>query len=239
VRFQNRRYSPDEKRIILVKHGFIKDGLIAPLGLGAFFSPLTKERKMNSKSKSITKKLVTTAMFSALAYALSYLEFPLFPAAPFLKLDFSAVFIVLVGFLFGPISGVSACAVKELLCFLTKSSTGGVGELANFIITTAFVIVPSVVYRYKKGFKTVVITLVIACILQTGVSLLVNKFINFPFFMGSVPFVPNETSNKMFSMLWIYVLAFNAIKSVAISIVTILLYKKVSYLFKKINLQNV
>ena len=56
--------------------------------------------------------------------------------------------------------------------------------------------------------------------------------------MGSVPFVPNETSNQMFSILWVYVMAFNAIKSVAISIVTILLYKKVSYIFKKINLQN-
>jgi riboflavin transporter FmnP len=56
--------------------------------------------------------------------------------------------------------------------------------------------------------------------------------------MGSVPFVPNATSENMFSMLWGYVLAFNVIKSVIISVVTILLYKKVSYLFRKINLQN-
>jgi riboflavin transporter FmnP len=69
-------------------------------------------------------------------------------------------------------------------------------------------------------------------------SLLVNKFINFPFFMGSVPFVPNQASNGAFASLWPYVLAFNAIKSVAISIVTILLYKRISYLFKKINLQS-
>ena len=56
--------------------------------------------------------------------------------------------------------------------------------------------------------------------------------------MGSVPFVPNETSESMFSILWVYVLAFNAIKSVVISVLTVVLYKKTSYLFKKINLQN-
>ena len=187
-----------------------------------------------------TKNVAGMAVFSALSFVIYLLEIPIFAGTPasFLELDFSNVFVMLAGFMYGPIPAIIISAVKEAI-HITVGSTGGVGELANFIITTAFVIVPSVVYRYKKGFKTVVITLVIACILQTGVSLLVNKFINFPFFMGSVPFVPNETSNKMFSTLWIYVLAFNAIKSVAISIVTILLYKKVSYLFKKINLQNV
>ena len=186
-----------------------------------------------------TKNISGMAVFSALSFVIYLLEIPIFAGTPasFLELDFSNVFVMLAGFMYGPIPAVIITAVKEAI-HISVGSTGGVGELANFIITSAFVLVPSIVYRYKKGFKTVIITLIIACLLQTGVSLLVNKFINFPFFMGSVPFVPNEISNKMFSMLWGYVLAFNLIKSVAISVVTVLLYKKVSYLFKKINLQN-
>lgn len=186
-----------------------------------------------------TKNISGMAVFSALSFVIYLLEFPIFAGTPasFLELDFSNVFVMLAGFMYGPIPAVIITAVKEAI-HIAVGSTGGVGELANFIITTAFVLVPSIVYRYKKGFKTVVITLIIACILQTGVSLLVNKFINFPFFTGSLPFVTTPTSNGMFSSLWVYVMAFNAIKSVAISIVTILLYKKVSYLFKKINLQN-
>ena len=117
-------------------------------------------------------------------------------------------------------------------------TTGGVGELAHLIITTAYFLIPTIVYRYKKGISTVIITLLVASAVQVGISLLVNKFINFPFFTGSAPFVPTETSNGMFSTLWTYILLFNAIKSVVISIITVLLYKKVSYLFKKINLQN-
>ena len=186
-----------------------------------------------------TKNISGMAVFSALSFVIYLLEIPIFAGTPasFLELDFSNVFVMLAGFMYGPVTAIIITAVKEAI-HISVGTTGGVGELANFLITSAFVLVPSIVYRYKKGFKTVVITLIIACLLQTGVSLLVNKFINFPLFMGSIPFVPNEISNKMFSMLWGYVLAFNLIKSVAISLVTILLYKKVSYLFKKINLQN-
>ena len=44
------------------------------------------------RAYSMTKVLAGSAIFAALAYLVSFLEFPVFPAAPFLKLDFSAVF---------------------------------------------------------------------------------------------------------------------------------------------------
>ena len=186
-----------------------------------------------------TKNIAGMAVFSALSFVIYLLEIPIFAGTPasFLELDLSKVLVMLAGFMYGPIPAIIVTVVKELI-HITVGSTGGVGELANTIITTAYVLVPSIVYYYKKGFKTVIFTLLIACAIQTAISLLVNKYINFPFFMGGAPFVPNETSNSMFATLWTYVLLFNAIKSVVISIITILLYKKVSYLFKKINLQN-
>ena len=186
-----------------------------------------------------TKNVAGMAVLSALSFVIYLLEIPIFAGTPasFLELDFSNVFVMLAGFMYGPIPALIISLVKESI-HIAVGSTGGVGELANMIITTAYVLLPSIVYRYKKGIKPVIITLLIACFIQTSVSLLVNKFINFPFFMGGAPFVPTAKSNEMFSILWPYVLGFNAIKSVAISLVTILLYKKVSYLFKKINLQN-
>lgn len=191
------------------------------------------------KNVFTTKNVAGMAVFTALSFVIYLLEIPIFAGTPasFLELDFSNVFVMLAGFMYGPIPAVIITVLKELI-HIAVGSTGGVGELANIIITLSFVLLPSIVYQYKKGIKTVVLTLVIACVIQVGISLLVNKFINFPFFMGSVPFVPNATSNSAFEMLWTYVLAFNAIKSVAISIVTIFLYKKVSYIFKKINLKN-
>ncbi len=176
---------------------------------------------------SNTKRLVGTAVFSALSYVVSMLEFPIFPATPFLKLDFSAVFLLLSGFIFGTIYGIGACAIKELICFMTKSSTGGVGELANFLVISAFILIPTLVYQYKKGIKVVILTLIIACFVQVSLSLLVNRFINFPLYMGS-------GAKSFFESVWEFVAIFNLIKSVAISIITILLYKKLSALIKSI-----
>ncbi len=177
--------------------------------------------------KSTTKKLAGTAIFSALSFLVSFLEFPIFPAVDFLKLDFSLVFILLAGFSFGALSGISCCVIKELFRFMIGSATGGVGELANLLITLAFILVPTIIYQYKKGFFFVVIGLVIGAFLEVGVALLTNRFINFPLFMGS-------SAKDVFNSVWHFVALFNLIKSVAVSVVSILLYKRISTLIKKI-----
>ena len=61
-----------------------------------------------------TKRLVGTALFAALAYLISFFEFPIFPAAPFLKLDFSAVFVALAAFIFGRFRGLWYVLLKNL-----------------------------------------------------------------------------------------------------------------------------
>lgn len=178
------------------------------------------------KKLSATKKIAGTAVFTALAFILSFLEIPLFPAAPFLKLDFSLAALMLAAFIYGPVSGASACALKELLCAL-KSSTGGVGEIANAVVSLGFILLPSIVYVYKKGLKTVIISLVAACFIQVALSLFANRYINFPLYMGA-------NAREMFLSLYPYIIAFNFIKSVSVSVITILLYKRVSGFIKKI-----
>ena len=186
-----------------------------------------------------TKTVAGIAVFSALSFIVYLLEIPIFSGTPasFLELDLSNVFVLLAGFMYGPIGSVIVTIVKESI-HIAVGSTGGVGELANVIITLFYVLIPSIVYLYKKGFKVVVISLIGACAVQVSISLIVNRYINFPFFMGSVPFAPNAVSESAFKQLFGYIIAFNAIKSVAISGITLIIYKKISALFKKINLQN-
>lgn len=185
----------------------------------------------NTQARRARRKLFSAsgiaklAMLSALAFAVSYLEFPIFPAAPFLQMDFSLVFVLLGGFLYGPAAAIVISGIKECLRLFT-SGTAGVGELANFIVTVSFVVVPTLVYRFKKGLPVVILTLAVGCFLEIGVSLLTNRYINFPLFMG-------EGAAAQFELLWWYVLLFNLIKSVAVSLVTVLLYKRISWLFNK------
>lgn len=168
------------------------------------------------------KKIATMAIMTALAYCVRFIEFPIFPAAMFLELDFSGVFILLVGFLYGPIEGVIVLVIEELL-HLPVGSTGGVGEVANIIAMSVFILIPSVAYRFKKGLKVVIPSLIASTILLGAVSLLVNRYINFPFFM-------KDAAAESFAALWYYVLFFNLIKGAAISVITYLLYKPLSKL---------
>lgn len=181
--------------------------------------------------KNITRQIVGTALFSALSFVVSLLEFPIFPAASFLKLDFSAVFVLLGGFMYGPVAGVIICAVKELIRFAMGSGTGGVGEIANFLVIFSLIIVPTTVYRFKKGLPVVIITLIIGVLCMTGAALISNRFIMFPLYMG-------EGAVSAFNSLWYYIIFFNLIKGVAVSAIVFLLYKRLSALFRKINLQS-
>lgn len=170
-------------------------------------------------------RIAKLALLTALAYVVTFLEFPIFPAAPFLQLDFSNVFLLLGGFLYGPLAAIVISLLKECLSLL-DTSTGGVGEIANFLINFAFYIVPTIVYRYKKGLKWVIPMLAIGVILQIGAGLLVNRYINFPLYMGA-------GAQASFEALWWYIILFNLIKGVAVSAVTVLLYKRISWLFRK------
>lgn len=175
------------------------------------------------KKRFSAKRLALIATFVAVSYVVSLFDFPIFPAVPFLKLDFGNVFILLISFLLGPIEGLIVCVLKESFRML-----GGtvVGELANMMITASFILLPAIVYQYKKGLKSVIACLGVACLLATGVALLTNRFINFPLYMG-------ENAGAVFAESFWFIFAFNLIKTVAVSLLTVLLYKRLSNFLKK------
>lgn len=172
-------------------------------------------------------RLAYMALFTALAYVVTFLEFPIFPATPFLKLDFANVFFAIEGFIFGPVEAIVSIGIKECLS-LIDSSTAGVGELANFIMSVAYVIVPATAYRFLKGRKWVAVFLVIACAVQIGSSMLVNRYINFPFFGNLYGF----DGVAMFQKTWEFVVLFNLIKSVSVGVLVFLVYKPLSKFIK-------
>lgn len=185
----------------------------------------------NYNGKLSTKKLVALALFTAFAFIFSFWSFPIFPATPYLKLDFGNVFIMLAGFLFGPVEAIAVTLVKELLA-LTNTTSGGVGEIANFLMTSAFVLLPSVVYRYRKGLKTVALSLSGACVIGTITATLVNRFIIFPLYEEFI----GPAADVFKAVIW-FVIGFNVIKTVSISVVTVLLYKRLSNFFNRFDVK--
>lgn len=219
------------------------NGFFAPflVGKGAFLG-VVMERKNNQttgagtsslqktplKERFSAKRSVLMAMFVALSYVVSFLEFPIFPATPFLKLDFGNVFILLIAFLLGPIEGVIVCVLKESLRMIGTNSAC-VGELANMLVTSAYILLPSVVYQFKKGIKTVAVCLLAACFIGTAAALFSNRFITFPLYMG-------KGAAAAFEQAFWYIVGFNLIKTAAVGILTLLLYKRLSNFLKKMKI---
>ena len=190
----------------------------------------TRKTELNSQVRPLfsTRMIAGIAIFTALAYGVSFLEFALFPASAvaFLKLDFSNVFIMLAGCMYGPIAALFVGVIKELLC-LIGSSTFGVGQIANMAVILVYVLPPSIIYMFKRGIKVVIFTLAISCVLQTITALLVNRFITFPLY---------GMAHVFDSVVWLLI-AFNIIKSVSVSVLTVLLYTRIGFVFEKIKIK--
>ena len=216
----------------LQEENFETDG--AGLRLTEENSPKNAENQENNrkniKRRFTPKRLALMAVFVALSYVVSLWSFSIFPTTPvfFLELDFGNVFILLISLLLGPVEGVIVCFLKEALR-IPVGSTGGVGELANMLMTSSYILLPSIVYRYKKGIKTVIWTLVGACLIGTASALLINRFITFPLFL-------KESGVTVFEKSFFLIAAFNLIKTFSIGILTFLLYKRLSIFLKKMKI---
>ena len=153
------------------------------------------------------------------------------------------VIAMIAGFAFGPVAGVLVEFIKELVKLVLKGTTTAfVGDLANFIIGCMLVLPASIVYQFKKSRKTAVIGCVIGTMIMTVFGTWFNAVYLLPAFsnlfgmpldnilaMGSElnPKVTDITSFVIFMVAPI-----NIIKGVGISVLTMLIYKKVSPIIK-------
>ena len=189
------------------------------------------------KNRFTAKRLALMAVFVALSYAVSFLEIPLpLFGANFLRLDFGNVFIVLISFLLGPVEGVVVCFMKEALRCLSSTSMC-TGELANFIITSSYLLLPSILYQYHRNLKTVIFSLAGACVIATVMALIANRFLIFPtfaFLLGGS--IYGMSAVEAFAHWWGAVVIFNIIKTVSIGAMTMLLYKRLSNFLKKMKI---
>lgn len=185
----------------------------------------TKSEKKEAKSPFTAKKLALIAAFTALAFGASFLDFPVFPAAPFLKLDFSFAIMLIAAYMLGALSGEMTVIIFTLFR-LPLSQTGMLGELANFIMAQFFVVIPSLIYERKRKFSVVTITLTAATLIISAVSLLINRYLLFPFYMqgGAAAF---------FADVWYLIVLFNLIKGASNAVITVLLYKRLKKILHK------
>ena len=180
-----------------------------------------------------------TAMLSAVAYLLAFVEFPVPLSPSFARMDLSDLPALIGAFAFGPFSGLLIELVKNTLQLLT-TSTGGIGEIANFLMGAAYVVTAGFIYKRHKTKKTALLACITASFVMGAAAALANYFILLPLFESFMPLDQLITSFAEFlpfirtklDVVLFNAFPFNLLKGLVIGGVTMLIYKKLTPVLK-------
>jgi riboflavin transporter FmnP len=169
-------------------------------------------------------------MFCALAFVFLLIgkAVPPISSVDFLRYDAKDIIIAISGFVLGPLSAFIITVIVSLIEMVTVGTTGLIGFAMNVIASTAFCVVPAVIYKKFKTLWGAIVGLILGALSMTTVMLLWNYVLT-PIYMG----YPRAA---IASMLVPVFLPFNLIKSGINAALTMLLYKPVVNAMRGANL---
>ena len=181
------------------------------------------------------RRLTMTAVLAAVAFLLAFFELPVPLSPSFARMDLSDLPALIGAFAFGPASGVMIELIKNLLQLFT-TSTGGVGELANFLMGASFVGIAGIIYRRHRTRRGALLACLAASVGMGLAAAVVNYFILLPLFES---FLPLEQLIASFGAFIPFIhtkldvvldnaFPFNLLKGLGLSFITMLLYKRLS-----------
>lgn len=194
--------------------------------------------------KGSLRRLTMAALCGAVAFVLMFFSFSVPVISPFAEFDFSALPELIGGFILGPIGAVEIIVVKIGLKLLFKGSSSLMtGELMNLILSLAYVLPALWYYRRHRTKRGAVIGLALGTVISVVVSIFTNVYVIFPLYIklygmnwdGIIeicaavnPWIKNIPTMVAFS-----VVPFNLLSRVVTSLITLLVYKKLSTPMKR------
>ena len=184
-----------------------------------------------------TRYLVISAMLSAVSIVLMQFDFsvPFMPS--FIKMDLSDLPALIGSFSMGPLYGVIIALVKNLL-HLLRTSTGGIGELSNFLLSALFVLPAGLIYQRNKTRKRAIIGAVVGAVCMAVFSVITNFVIVYPVYTAFMPMetiiamyqaiLPKIKDGDLLSCLVIFNMPFTFVKAMLSVAITLLIYKPLS-----------
>ena len=191
----------------------------------------TVSNQVHSASRMKVKKIAFIALMGAVSAVLMLMRFPIPFMPPFLSFDLSGVMEIMGGLMFGPVEALCIIVVKILLQL-------GTGELQNFLLSSAYVLPAVFIYHRKKTRKSAALGMAVSCCVVAVVAVLTNLYLIIPFYvklfgmsMGDIIAMCNAVNPAMkdtVSLVIFGLLPFNLIKYGATSVVTFIIYKRLS-----------
>ena len=190
--------------------------------------------------RSRTHKVTVTAMLSAVAFLLMFIEFPIPALIPsFVKLDISDLPELLAAFSLGPVYGIAVTFLKNLLfALLHGTSSAYVGELFNFIMGSVFSFSAGFLYQRNKSRKGALLGSVLGAALMAVLSVPFNYFLVYPAYVVCYGLPLDAiigmyqailpSANSLLKCLVIFNLPFTFCKGLIDAILCFLIYKPLS-----------
>ena len=188
-------------------------------------------------SQRRTRYLVISAMLSAVSIVLMQFDFSVPVMPSFIKMDLSDLPALIGAYSMGPLYGVIIALVKNLL-HLLRTSTGGIGELSNFLLSALFVLPAGLIYQRNKTRRRAIIGAVIGAVSMAVFSVITNYFIVYPVYTAFMPMetiiamyqaiLPKIKDGDLLSCLVIFNMPFTFVKAMLSVVITLLIYKPLS-----------
>ncbi len=185
------------------------------------------------------RTVVMVGMLAAVSFVLMFFDFsiPIMPS--FIKMDISDLPALLGSFALGPVAGAATCLVKNLL-HLLRTSTGGVGELSNFILGCALVVPAGLIYSKFKTRRGGISGGVAGAVVMGAVSVVTNYFLVYPVYFNFMPEEAiiaayqaiNPNVSDLFSALLWFNMPFTFVKGMLCVALSAVLYKPLSPIIK-------
>lgn len=209
---------------------------------------IQEEKEMREKQLLSTKNITVMGMLGALSAVLMLFEVPLpFIAPSFYGLDVSEVPILVGTFALGPVAGVIMEVVKILIKLLLKpTSTGFVGEFANLAFGCSMVLPAGLIYRFHKTKKGAMVAMAVGTVVMSAVGIAGNAMVMLPFYSNFMPLenilAAGAAINPAVGSVWTFAIfcvgPFNIIKGIVVSVITALVYKRVSVMIHSIGMEG-
>lgn len=188
------------------------------------------------------RRMTMTAMLAAVATVLMFISFsvPLMPS--FIKLDFSELPALIAAYAFGPVSGVTVCLVKNLVNVLF-TTTGGVGELSNFVLGASFVFTAGMVYKHKKNRWSALTGALTGAAAMAVIGVFSNYYVVYPVYTAFMPMEAilgmyraiNPNVETLWDALVWFNMPFTFFKGLCSTAMAFVIYKPLSPVLKGLN----
>lgn len=217
-------------------------------------TPQIKRRERNEYKCSNTEQVkhrpgmskvrsLPGGMLGAIAVILMAFEIPLPFAPAFYKIDFSEVPALIGCFAMGPAAGAMIELIKIVLHLLISgTSTAGVGDIANFAIGCAFILPAAWIYKAKHSRKSAMIGMAAGTVFMAFIGCFLNAYVLLPAYAKafSMPIdalvgmgtAVNGHITNLLTFVVFAVAPFNLLKGAMVSVVVLLIYKKISPILK-------